>query len=184
MVNLRGLFASLNSIKKTNDPRLEILIIQLYVEHFLNEIMKIKSGILPEEVIKENITIPVKTKTLQEWGIINSDHKKIIDALARTRNDLIHNLVVDFRKIERRLKSVNFEFIRDKNNKRIKIFSKLKPFHRLTSSSIFILAILYHKSSILKNKKPTENLKLEIIKNEKGWVPKISLIENIKIKKN
>jgi len=98
MVDLKKLLKDLNSIKETNEPRLEILIIQLYMEHFLNEIINYKSGEFPDEIVKENLAIPVKTSIIKKWGIINEDHKKVIDALAKTRNDLIHNLVIDFKK--------------------------------------------------------------------------------------
>jgi len=97
--------------------------------------------------------------------------------LAKTRNDLIHNLIIDFEKIEKRLKSVNFDFIRDKKGKRIKIFAKLKPYYRLTFSSIFILGLLYYKSMELKRETILQSLKLEIVKKNKEWEPKITLIE-------
>ncbi len=177
MVDLKTLFKEINSTKKNKEPRLEILIIQLYVEHFLNEIITLKSGNMPEQIIKENLSIPIKTKIIETWGIINNDHKKIIDSLAKTRNDLIHNLIIDFEKIEKRLKSVNFDFIRDKKGKRIKIFAKLKPYYRLTFSSIFILGLLYYKSMELKRETILQSLKLEIVKKNKEWEPKITLIE-------
>lgn len=176
MIDLKKLFQDLNTINKNKEPRLEILIIQLHMEHFLNELIKIKSGELPEEIIKENLTIPIKTKILQDWKIINEDHKKVIDALAKTRNDLIHNLIIDFEKIEKRLKSVNFDFIRDEKGKRVKIFSRLKPYHRLIFSSIAIIGTLYHKLTKETNSKPMQTIKMEIKKEGKEWQPKLTLL--------
>ncbi len=177
MVDLKKLLSDLNSIKTTKEPRLEILIIQLYMEHFLNEIINYKSGNLPHDTIRENLTIPTKTSIIKKWEIINEDHKKVIDTLAKTRNDLIHNLLIDFKKIEQRLKSVNFDFIRNSKDKRVKLLSRLKPYNRLTFSSILIIGILYHKLLNLKGKPCPQSLNLELEKNGEEWESRIKLIE-------
>lgn len=147
------------------------------MEHFLNEIIQYKSNNLPEEIVRENLTIPIKTKILREWDIITKDHKKVIDALAKTRNDLIHNLIIDFEKIEKRLKSVNFDFIRNEKGKRVKLLSRLKPYSRLTFSSILIIGILYHKLLTLKGKPCLQTLNLELEKKDEEWESRIKLIE-------
>ncbi len=180
MVDLKKLLKDLNSIKETNEPRLEILIIQLYMEHFLNEIINYKSGEFPDEIVKENLAIPVKTSIIKKWGIINEDHKKVIDALAKTRNDLIHNLVIDFKKIEQRLKSVNFDFIRNDKGKRVKLLSRLKPYSRLTFSSILIIGILYHKLLNLNERSCLQSFNLELERKGKDWDARIKLIEGNK----
>jgi len=177
MVDLKNLFQDLNKIK---DSRLEILTLQIYMEHFINKIITLNAGKIPKDVIKENLTIPVKTKILQDWNLINDDHKKVIDALAKTRNDLIHNIEVNTKKIDNRLKSVNFDFVRDKDKKRMKIFSRLKPYRRLTSASIVIIGVLYHLAIKMERKESFQNLKFEIEKINDSWEPRISLIENKK----
>ncbi len=179
MVDLKKLLDDLNSIKDTGEPRLEILIIQLYMEHFLNEIIHYKSGNLPDDIIKENLAIPVKTGIIRKWGIINNDHKKVIDVLARTRNDLVHNLLVDFKKIEKRLKSANFDFIRNDKGKRVKLLSRLRPYNRLTFASIMIIGILYHKLLSLKGRPCLQSLNLELENKNNEWKSRIKLIERI-----
>lgn len=180
MVDLKRFLHDLNSIKKSNEPRLEILMIQLYMEHFLNEIINYKSGELPENVIRENLSIPAKTSIVERWGIINNDHKKVIDVLAKTRNDLIHNLLINFKKIEQRLKSVNFDFIRNDKGKRVKLLSRLKPYNRLTFSSILIIGILYHKLLNLRGETCLQSFNLELEKNADDWDSRIKLIETQK----
>jgi len=68
MVDLKTLFKEINSTKKNKEPRLEILIIQLYVEHFLNEIITLKSGNMPEQIIKENLSNSNKNQNNRNMG--------------------------------------------------------------------------------------------------------------------
>ncbi len=177
MTDLKKFLHDLNSIKQTKEPRLEILIIQLYMEHFLNEIINYKTGNLPSEIVKENLSIPVKTKIIEKWELINKDHKKVIDALAKTRNDLVHNLIIDFKKVEKRLKSVNFDFIRNEKGKRVKLLSRLKPYNRLKFSSMLIIGILYHKLLELKGKPCLQTFNLELERKDDDWDSRIKLIE-------
>ena len=164
MVDLKSFIKDINYVGKIKDTRYNILVLQLYVEHFMNEIISLKSGDFSKEVIRERLTIPIKSKMLLDWKIIGKEEKKIIDVLAKTRNDMVHNLVLDMEKLEKKLKSTNFEFIKDKNGKPLKLFKNLNPLGRLQSSSAIIISYLYQRLEILKGNKINQKVMLEIKK--------------------
>ncbi len=163
-IDLKRFYTDFDYSSKINDERHRILTLQLYMEHFINELVKFKSGEFPEKVIQENLTIPVKCQILLDWGVITKEQRKIIEILAKTRNDMIHNLIIDTGKLERRLKTTDFEFIKSDKGKKAKVFEYLAPYSQLISASAIIISILYAQLEKMRGNNVEQFIQLKIEK--------------------
>ena len=163
-IDLKRFYKDFDYSNKMGDERHRILTLHLYLEHFINELVKNKSGDFPEKVIQESLTIPVKCQILFDWNIITKEQRKIIEILAKTRNDMIHNLVIDTDKLGKRLKTTDFEFIKDENGKKVKVFEYLAPYSQLISASAVIISILYAQLEKMKGNGVKQFIQLKIEK--------------------
>lgn len=89
------LFSELHTAFKIDDPRLEILIIHLYAEYWINEIIK-KIFRHPDVILDANIDFYKKYTIIKAYGVIQD--KRVlenIETLNSIRNHYAHTLDYD-----------------------------------------------------------------------------------------
>lgn len=110
--SLKELLDSLNLMATGNvDHRYRILILQLYSEHYVNEILMhmVDERFIGKEV-KEQISFPKKIGILERAKIIKHDVARVLSTLNDLRRTVVHNLVVDDEIIKTKLKSRELGF--------------------------------------------------------------------------
>lgn len=110
--SLKELLQSLNLMTKGNvDHRYKILILQLYSEHYVNEILMnlVNEKVIGKEV-KEQIPFTKKITILERAKIIEHDIARVLDVLNNLRRTVVHNLVIDEKIINAQLKSRDLGF--------------------------------------------------------------------------
>jgi hypothetical protein len=160
--NLKDLINDFIAIKKLNIPRLNILNLQLYAEHYVNEIILTQINEIAREEVKKYISFPQKLRILKKMKILDEKQLKILEILNKIRDEMVHELVLENASIEAKLKYTKFDFIYgwgyiNKDKKRInkifdlnKIYKKVdNNFDKLFISSVLIIGILYNNYKIL-----------------------------------
>lgn len=176
---LKDLIESIKKVDSLKIPRMSILNLQLYVEHYVNEIV---STLVDESVKKEirtSLSFPQKLRILKNKKIIDNVQLKILETLNKIRDIMVHELIIDPEEIMKRVKYSKFYFIygysfidkEGKKNTKIidlkKMFKKMtNKFFQLNISSMLIIGILYNNLKIIKKQKPNQIINLEIVKKE------------------
>lgn len=164
--DLKDLLNNCVVISRLNIPRLSILNLQLYVEHYVNEIVLTQIGDAAKDEVKKYITFPQKLRVLKNMNIIDEKQVKILEVLNKIRDEIVHELVFEPETIEAKLKFTKFDFVYgwayidskgEKVNKIIdlkNVFKKIdNNFRRLSISTVLIIGILYNQCKNIKNEK-------------------------------
>lgn len=173
--DLKSLIANFVNIGKLNIPRINILNLQLYAEHYVNEIISTEIGIPAKEEVKKYISFPQKLRILKKMNIIDEKQLKILEMLNKIRDDFVHELVIEQDIIDKKLKYTTFDFVYgwsyiNSNNENInkiidlkRIYKNVKNnFHKLEISTILIISILYNKYMTIKKKSVKQFVDIEM----------------------
>jgi hypothetical protein len=176
---LKGLIDSINKVDSLRIPRMSILNLQLYVEHYVNEIVATLVDESAKSEIRKSLSFPQKLRILRNKNIIDNVQLKILETLNKIRDMMVHELVINPDEIMKKMKYSKFYFTygfsfvgKDgkKNTKIIdlkKMFKKIpNKFSQLNISTILIIGILYNNLKIIKKQKPNQIINLEIVKKE------------------
>ena len=176
---LKGLIGSINKVDSLRIPRMSILNLQLYVEHYVNEIVATLVDESAKSEIRKSLSFPQKLRILRNKNLIDNVQLKILETLNKIRDMMVHELVINPDEIMKKMKYSKFYFTygfsfvdkdRKKNTKIIdlkKMFKKIpNKFSQLNISTILIIGILYNNLKIIKKQKPNQIINLEIIKKE------------------
>ena len=162
--SLKELLNSLNLMTRDNvDHRWKILILQLYSEHYVNEILMhmVDERFIGKEV-KEEISFPKKIAILERAKIIKHDVASVLSVLNDLRRTMVHNLVVDDKIIREKLKSrelgfnyeVNFHKDRKEltgiNLKEMYTKSNATKHAQLDVSAMLVIGVLYLRLQIIR----------------------------------
>ncbi len=89
-----------NKIGLTNDGRQMVLLLGIYSEYVVNELLRIK--LLRYKFNKTN-SQNIKLKILLSHSLLTEKEYVVFDKLNQIRNEYAHNLIFDSRKIEKRM---------------------------------------------------------------------------------
>ena len=148
-------FEDVNYLQNLKDPRLLILFLHLYSEHFINQIAK-------EKRIKL-AGIMKKTEELVLKKVIDPDVLGIIDLINDLRNQLIHNLRPDQKLLERWIENFEAPFKPTREDAQI-AFSEIMKFgiwEKIQIYSIPVVINLFKKLKELRNEKIDYDIVLE-----------------------
>ncbi len=178
---LTNLINNFNAIKKIKMPRLTILNLQLYAEHYVNEIIDFEVGDNAREEIRTHLSFPQKLRILKKMKILEEKQIKILELLNRIRDEMVHELVVNPDKITAKLKYTKFDFIYgwsaiNKNGGKIgkiidlkKAYKKVNDnFLKFFTSNILIIGILHNRLKIMKKLPVNEFIDLKFIEGNKN----------------
>lgn len=176
--DLKNLVNNFINIGKLNIPRINILNLQLYTEHYVNEIISTEIGNPVKEEVKKYISFPQKLRILKKMNVIDEKQLKILEMLNKIRDDFVHELVIEQEVIDKKLKYTTFDFVYgwsyiNSNNENInkiidlkKIYKNVKNnFHKLEISTILIISILYNKYMTMKKENVKQFVDIEVDSN-------------------
>ena len=188
---LKGLILDLNSLGSTNNNRFAVLGLQLYAEHYVNEIVmeQVKDSVKSE--IRKYLTFPQKLRILKKMKIINEGKLKILEMLNSIRDTLVHELIISQDEINKKLKFAELGF---NYSWSIKLKEEVKEFHvvnlekeykekipnkynQLVISSVIIIGILYHNLMALREKTSNQFIDVKFLKTEDKWVANLTVKE-------
>jgi hypothetical protein len=171
---LKGLIDDLNQLNNLNNYRFSILGLQLYSEHYVNELVLKEINESAKKEVRTYLSFPQKLRILKKMKILNNETEKILQTLNSIRDTLAHELILSSKEINHKLKSVDLGFKHSwktkENNKEIVKEINLKEiyktkikgkFQQLIISSIIIIAGLHHE--LLKQNKKQIKEFIEII---------------------
>jgi hypothetical protein len=187
--SLESLINNFNYINNLKIPRLTILNLQLYVEHYVNELISTEVSLNAIEEIKLYLSFPQKLRIIKKMKVIDDTQLKILELLNKIRDNLVHELVLDEEKIKKRIKSSKLDFVYgwsyiNKEQKRIgkiidlkKIYKKIDDnISQLFISVILIIGIIYNKLREIKKQEINQFIDLNLIENNKSQI-KISVLK-------
>ena len=169
--SLESLINNFNYINNLKIPRLTILNLQLYVEHYVNELISTEVSLNAIDEIKLYLSFPQKLRIIKKMKVIDDTQLKILELLNKIRDNLVHELVLDEEKIKKRIKSSKLDFVYgwsyiNKEQKRIgkiidlkKIYKKVDDnISQLFISVILIIGIIYPKLREIKKQEINHGL--------------------------
>ncbi len=181
--SLESLINNFNYINNLKIPRLTILNLQLYVEHYVNELISTEVSLNAIEEIKLYLSFPQKLRIIKKMKVIDDTQLKILELLNKIRDNLVHELVLDEEKIKKRIKSSKLDFVYgwsyiNKEQKRIgkiidlkKIYKKIDDnISQLFISVILIIGIIYNKLREIKKQEINQFIDLNLIENNKSQI--------------
>jgi hypothetical protein len=187
--SLESLINNFNYINNLKIPRLTILNLQLYVEHYVNELISTEVSLNAIDEIKLYLSFPQKLRIIKKMKVIDDTQLKILELLNKIRDNLVHELVLDEEKIKKRIKSSKLDFVYgwsyiNKEQKRIgkiidlkKIYKKIDDnISQLFISVILIIGIIYNKLREIKKQEINQFIDLNLIENNKSQI-KISVLK-------
>lgn len=187
---LKHLMDDLNGLIRSRNGRLIILQLQLYVEHYVNEIVSQLIDDPAKEIVKTNLEFPKKLKILKRMKILRRRTEYILIKLSTIRNLLVHNLTIQRKMIDEVLQDSELAFmysweIKDKHDAVKRYTVDLKKvyehfpdkFGRLQISTAMIIGILYNALNVLKGKKTTQFLVVESLQRDSRWILNLKVIE-------
>jgi hypothetical protein len=167
--DLKELVNSFVIINRLNIPRLNILNLQLYVEHYVNEIVATQIGTPAQEEVKKYITFPQKLRILKNMKILDEKQLKILEILNKIRDEMVHELVLNPESIDTKLKFIKFDFVygwafTNKEGEVVKKIIELKKIfkkidnnlQKLSISTIIIIGLLYNAYKKMKNEEVSQ----------------------------
>jgi len=151
----KELFEDINYIQGLKDPRLLVLILHLYMEHFINEIAKEKRIKLPG--------IMKKTEELTTRKIVDKELIKIVDLVNDLRNKLVHDLRPDQKLIERWVEDFEVPFtpLREDAPMALNEIKKFGVWEKTQIYSIPVVINLFKKLKELRKEKLDYDIVLE-----------------------
>lgn len=176
---LKDLIESIKKVDTLKMPRMSILNLQLYVEHYVNEIVSTLVDESAKREIRTSLSFPQKLRILRNKKIIDNIQLKILETLNKIRDMMVHELIINPEEIMKKVKyskfyfTYGFSFIAKDGKKNTKIidlkkmFKKLpNKFFQLNISSMIIIGILYNSLKMLKKEKPNQIINLDLISKE------------------
>ncbi len=176
--DLKDLIENFININKLKIPRLNILNLQLYAEHYVNEIISTQVKDSVKEELRKYITFPQKLRILKKMNVLDEKQIKILEVLNKIRDEIVHELIFDEESINNKLKYTKFDFVYgwgyvDSNGKNIskitdlkKIYKKIdNNLHKFFISSTLIIGILYNHFRKMKNENVNQFIDI-ILKND------------------
>jgi hypothetical protein len=132
-----------------------ILYLDLYVEHFINELAK-------HNKIK-SISIKDKAKDLIASGVIEKKYADVIVLLCDIRNRMIHDLRPDFPLLEKWI----YEFVPaiDMDDAFSKAFAKLTPWSRVQLYAIPTIFYLFKKARQIKKEAVKHDIRIRLVRD-------------------
>jgi len=181
--SLESLINNFNYINNLKIPRLTILNLQLYVEHYVNELISTEVSLNAIDEIKLYLSFPQKLRIIKKMKVIDDTQLKILELLNKIRDNLVHELVLDEEKIKKRIKSSKLDFVYgwsyiNKEQKRIgkiidlkKIYKKIDDnISQLFISVILIIGIIYNKLKEIKKQEINQFIDLKLIEKNKSQI--------------
>lgn len=136
-------FDEVNKIHATGDKRQMVLLIGLYGEYVVNEILR--TNFVKSELDELN-SQDVKLKILRATNLLSPDEYSVLKTLNEVRNKYAHNLKVDEKKMEDKMRGIRINWVAD--DKKIKElekqFNKI-PFTKFQSGCIAKIIFLFQK---------------------------------------
>ncbi|MFH1290850.1 MAG: hypothetical protein ABIH92_05610 [Nanoarchaeota archaeon] len=178
---LDQLLKDLNSFADMRNDRFAILGLQLYAEHYVNEIVMEQLKEPARKEVRKHLTFPQKLRILERMEIVDKKRKHILEKLNSIRDLLIHELVISEEDIRKKLEGVNLGFqyawsVRNESGKLIKsqmidledsFKNKIKDkYNQLIISCVILIGILYHNLMNLRGRPCSEFI--EVTFKKKG----------------
>lgn len=174
------------------------LTLQLYAEHYVNEIVLEQVKDSAKEEVKKNLTFPQKLRILNNLKCLNEDTERVLQTLSSIRNLLTHNLMVSVKDFNSMLdgKRLGFQYnwiiagkAEPKMNKKIdldNIYKKYREnisnYDRLNVSSAVVIGLLHYNLMKLRGKESDEIIDVEPIIDGDGKFKYVELRTLTRIK--
>ncbi len=181
--SLESLINNFNYINNLKIPRLTVLNLQLYAEHYVNELISTEVSLNAIDEVKLYLSFPQKLRIIKKMKIIDDTQLKILELLNKIRDSLVHELVLDEGKLKKRIKSSKLDFVYgwsylNKEQKRVgkiidlkKIYKKIDDsISQLFVSVILIIGILYNKLKEIKKQEINQFIDIILIEKNKPQI--------------
>ncbi|MDP2947156.1 MAG: hypothetical protein Q8N88_03495 [Nanoarchaeota archaeon] len=184
---LKGLIMDLNALGSSNN-RLAILGLQLYAEHYVNEIVMEQVKDCAKSEVRKYLTFPQKLRVLKKMKIIDEDKKRILEMLNSIRDTFVHELVISTDEINKKLRFAQLGFnytwrikVKNKVNE-IRVIDLVKEYkekipnkyNQLVISGVILIGILYHNLMVMRGKVSNEFIDVNFAKAEDKWVANLT----------
>lgn len=193
---LKGLIMDLNSLGSSNS-RFAILGLQLYAEHYANEIVMEQVKDCAKSEMRKYLTFPQKLRILKRMKVIDEGKKRILEMLNSIRDTFVHELVISSDEINERLKFAQLGFnyswgigTKDKTSEvhlidlekeyREKSISK---YNQLIISSVILIGILYWNLMLLRGKNSDQFIDVSFVQNSEKWAANLT-VKQFNVKQN
>lgn len=136
-------FDEVNKIHVTKDKRQMVLLLGLYGEYLVNELLR--TNFLNSK-LEEIYSQDIKLRILKANGIISPDEYLVLDILKKVRNEYAHKLDIDKEKVKKWMKQtkINWKADKEKIKELEKQFNKI-PFTKFQSGCIAKITFLFQK---------------------------------------
>ncbi len=181
--SLENLINNFNYINNLKIPRLTVLNLQLYAEHYVNELISTEVSLNAIDEVKLYLSFPQKLRIIKKMKIIDDTQLKILELLNKIRDSLVHELILDEGKLKKRIKSSKLDFVYgwsylNKEQKRVgkiidlkKIYKKIDDsISQLFVSVILIIGILYNKLKEIKKQEINQFIDIILIEKNKPQI--------------
>ena len=166
----------LTKVQKSGDLRFIVLMLNLYAEHFANDFIRIKTGDIIAKEILTKMGFPTKLRILKKFEWIDKNEQKILEFFSSIRDEMVHNLVVDYKRIEEGFKNCTgkgekvFDFIIKANPEIKEVFVKSDVFDKLKVSMIWIIHKLWFKFQAKVGRPINEAISLKMGKDKSIYI--------------
>jgi hypothetical protein len=186
--SLKGLILDLNSLGSASNNRFAILGLQLYSEHYVNEIVMELVKEPAKSEVRRYLTFPQKLRILKKMKVIDETKKRILEMLNSIRDTFVHELVISPEEVSTRLKFAQLGFNYSwsikvegeiKNVNVINLEKEYKEkipnkYDQLIISSVIIIGLLYYNLMSLRGKPSDQFIDVEFIKNDGKWLANLT----------
>jgi hypothetical protein len=187
--SLEGLLIDLNSFGNMKSNRFAILGLQLYAEHYVNEIVMEQMKECVREEVRKHLSFPQKLRILKKMKVIDETKKRILEMLNSIRDTLVHELTFSSEDINDKLKFAKLGFnyswtIRSGNEVRdfqvINLDKEYKDkiqnkYYQLIISSVLIIGILYHNLKVIRGEISNQFIDVQFMKKDEKWLVNLLL---------
>jgi len=136
-------FDEVNKVYATGDKRQMVLLLGLYGEYVVNELLR--KNFINSKLDKIN-SQEIKLKVIKATNFLSPDEYSVLMLLNKIRNKYAHNLYVDEKKMEELMKQIKINWVADKG--KIKEldeqFNKI-PFTKFQSGCIAKITFLFQR---------------------------------------
>jgi len=179
-ITLKNLVDELNYYGTLKSVRFSILGVQLYAEHYVNQLILTQIKELAWKEVKTYLSFPQKLKILEKMNCVNQDTKRILEMLNNIRDLFVHELTISSKEIEEHLKNSKLGFkyswvAQDNAGKKEHFINLEEEYKKIPSkinqlivSSSVIIGILYYNLNKLTNKNTEEFIDVLFQKDEKS----------------
>jgi len=184
---LKHLIDDLNSINNMKNNRFTILAMQLYAEHYVNQIVLESIGEPAKTEVKNHLSFPQKLRILENMKVLDKSTKRVLETLNTIRDSFVHELILTPEDIAKKLQAMNLGFsyqwkVDDKQTYSVdleKVFlEKVKDkYNQLVISSIVVIGILYNQLKVIQKQKLDQFVFVDFVKNKDKWAAILSVRE-------